>query len=351
MATSADLAQRLRRLARSGLDQDELLRRANEVLDRAVGFDSSVWATVDPASLLFTGCTPFGFHPDRAGHRSRAFDREIRGSDRLTLRRLVRGSPAVGTLCQGPSEPGDIEREHELREVYDIVDELVAGLVTGGQCWGAVRAFRLDPRSHPFTSDDVARFAAASAPLADGLRLAFLRHAAANPEGVIDPPGVLTLDPSGQVISCSESALAWVEGLSDASNGFATMASLAARVGTGGDASTVLAGKRGVFALHASHLCDGEGLAIIVERPRPLELTPRIMQAYNLTPREHQVTGLVLRGETTAQISRALGVSGYTVQDHLKSIFAKVGVRTRRQLVNEVHTRLYLPPVDADLRP
>jgi DNA-binding CsgD family transcriptional regulator len=44
------------------------------------------------------------------------------------------------------------------------------------------------------------------------------------------------------------------------------------------------------------------------------------------------------------QIARAIGVSNYTVQDHLKSIFAKIGVQTRGELANEIYVRFYLPP-------
>jgi DNA-binding CsgD family transcriptional regulator len=42
---------------------------------------------------------------------------------------------------------------------------------------------------------------------------------------------------------------------------------------------------------------------------------------------------LVLRGRSTQQIMNELGISVYTVQEHLRQVFDKFGVGSRRELV------------------
>jgi DNA-binding CsgD family transcriptional regulator len=46
----------------------------------------------------------------------------------------------------------------------------------------------------------------------------------------------------------------------------------------------------------------------------------------------------VLRGASTQAIGAELRLSAYTVKDHLKSIFDKTGVRSRRDLVAHILT-------------
>jgi DNA-binding NarL/FixJ family response regulator len=97
--------------------------------------------------------------------------------------------------------------------------------------------------------------------------------------------------------------------------------------------------------LHASRLSlsEGPGVAVIVQEPSPAEVAPILMLAYGLTSREQVVTGLVCRGLSTRELADRLHITPNTLQDHLKSIFEKTGVCSRRELVAVILQEQYLP--------
>ena len=88
------------------------------------------------------------------------------------------------------------------------------------------------------------------------------------------------------------------------------------------------------LVVRASALGDAPNahVAVMLEPARPHELAPLVADAYCLTDREREVTEHVARGLPTDAIAARLYVSPWTVQDHLKAIFEKVGVTTRGEL-------------------
>jgi DNA-binding CsgD family transcriptional regulator len=107
----------------------------------------------------------------------------------------------------------------------------------------------------------------------------------------------------------------------------------------GGDESAraVMPGGDGVwYSLHAS-ATDRERVAVIVQPARGAELVPLMLTRYRLTAAEQQVTELVLQGRSTKEIAGDLVISPHTVQDRLKAVFEKVGVRSRRELVAQLN--------------
>jgi DNA-binding NarL/FixJ family response regulator len=105
------------------------------------------------------------------------------------------------------------------------------------------------------------------------------------------------------------------------------------------------------LVLHASRLSgpDAAGrTAIIIEPAQPAEVAPLVLRAYSLTEREAAVSGFVLRGLSTDDIARVLCISPLTVQQHVKAIFDKTGVRSRRELVGQIFAQYYRPRLQND---
>lgn len=73
--------------------------------------------------------------------------------------------------------------------------------------------------------------------------------------------------------------------------------------------------------------------AAVVEPCAPRATVAIRPTAYGLSRREAEVARLVRRGSSTRAISAALHISPHTVRDHLKNVFDKLGVRSRRDLV------------------
>jgi DNA-binding NarL/FixJ family response regulator len=84
---------------------------------------------------------------------------------------------------------------------------------------------------------------------------------------------------------------------------------------------------------------------LVIEPAKASEILPIVIQAYGLTPREVQVTGLAARGLSTNEIASRLVLSRHTIRDHLKAVFEKVGVCSRGELTSKLFAEHYRPPL------
>ncbi|HET7530995.1 MAG TPA: helix-turn-helix transcriptional regulator [Mycobacteriales bacterium] len=111
-----------------------------------------------------------------------------------------------------------------------------------------------------------------------------------------------------------------------------------------GPARLRLRGRNGQWlVLHAS--CMGEAsagtVAVIIEPAKSSEIAPIIVEAYALSPRERDVVRAITRGLSGPEIATELFLSPHTVRDYVKSVFEKVGVSSRGELVAKLFADHY----------
>jgi DNA-binding CsgD family transcriptional regulator len=83
--------------------------------------------------------------------------------------------------------------------------------------------------------------------------------------------------------------------------------------------------------------------SLVVSPAQPRQIAGLIVEAFNLTPREQQVTWAVGRGLSNPEVATKLGLSAHTVRDQLKTVFAKTEVTSRGELVAKVFADRYDP--------
>lgn len=72
----------------------------------------------------------------------------------------------------------------------------------------------------------------------------------------------------------------------------------------------------------------------------PIEMERVLLkQRFQLTPRETEIIGELLKGKTNREIAETLFISEMTVKKHMANIFAKVGVSNRQALIVLLHQK------------
>jgi DNA-binding CsgD family transcriptional regulator len=355
---SADARRRagdkVARLARQGLDLVRFWRASTEALASAVPHDfAPCWFTLDPASLLVTSHFDEGvpeLPPQWLIH-------EYYQDDVNKLADVARSERGISTLHEATGgDPTGSPRWH-FNMTLGGDQELIAALRThAGEVWGALGLYRA-PGRPLFDARELSFIRAVAPSLAEGARRALLVGEATDPEGP-DAPGLVVLSHDGEVESATPGVERWLAALPDGDwdagrlpSSVLAVAGRALRTAEHPDqpgevaVARVLSQAGTWVVLHGASLVAGGArrVAVIVEPAHPARIAPLLMSAYGLTEREQQVTRLVLQGNSTAEIAERLVVSAHTVQQHLKSVFDKTGVRSRRDLVGKVFFAHYEP--------
>jgi DNA-binding CsgD family transcriptional regulator len=336
------IIRELWQLAGKARDAHEFCRLADDLMKKVIGWDYAVWSTVDPATLLFTSCIPCHIQPD-PWMEPKLFELEFAGEDVNLFVDLAAAKQPAGSLyvaTQGNSAHS--RRFREFLQPMGCSDELRALFRTGDMSWGALVAFRT-PSSKTFSETDAILISQVGKVIAEGIRHCLLRTAAEAPHRLDDGPGLVLLSSEGRELETTSMAERWLA-LVDGPTGWSTaIHSVAAKARTDEVIVSVPVRVRTGqwILLHGS--CTGSGaVAVIVEGARGIHLTSVICGLYGLTSRERTLTEYILQGRSTKEICESLRISPYTVQDHLKSIFDKVGVRSRGELASVLFNGHYV---------
>jgi DNA-binding CsgD family transcriptional regulator len=349
-------------LGTRGLPRDEYFAELAPRLRRVIDNDASCWHTLDPHTRLMTSDAPAElvergiFTAETATAAGELLVRsEYLVPDDNTFAELAARRVPVGTLEHATR--GHLERSARYRDLLEpsgIPHELRAAFVIRGRVWGAVHIAR---RAHSgaFTQQDADALARVAGSIANGIR-ASLRFDAARRGASIEAPGLIVVDAANTVELITPPARPLLEALGSDALSYpdgslpATVLALASHVrarrgGVETNAVTVPS-PSGWITLHASAPAAGDGRIAIVIEPAsgPRSATLRL-EINAVTPREREVATLLASGATNTEIATTLVLSPHTVQDHIKSLFEKLGVASRQELVARVFLDEYLPEV------
>ncbi|MFJ9039027.1 response regulator transcription factor [Streptomyces sp. NPDC102406] len=340
-------------------DALSMFAEASSHLRRLLPYDAAVWRVTDPVTGMMTA-------PIRAENLDEDgcavyWESELFTENVNLFRDLARSTVPVAGLHESTGDlPARSTLYHSFMKPRGLHDELRAVLRVGGRPQGHISLFRATGRA-AFDGDEMKLISSLLAPLAKQLR-SFAEPA---PQEVTESPhgpGLLLFSAEGQLLSANDDALGYLDSLPDGpaiatAQGLrvpawvlatAMKARAVAQERDRGQARARVRTRTGHWLVcHASCLRDADGRlgssAVVLEPAKSSEIVPLIVDAYELTDRETEVTQYIARGLPTGEIAAQLHLSPHTVRDHIKAIFEKVGVSSRGELVGKLFTEYYSP--------
>jgi DNA-binding CsgD family transcriptional regulator len=331
-----------------GLDSQALALELRRLVGTIVPFDLSCWHPTDPATGLIAGGV-FDIPPTLTARLSEIefFDNDFNSLAELATRRRP-----VGILREETG--GQPERSTRYREILrplGLTEELRAAFVTRSGTWAAAGLFR--QRGAPaFNTEELRFIAGITSMVAEGFRSSLI-ISTIDTDQAPETPGIILFDNDGTVHDISPTAARWIAELHDDRptplpiqiEQVASAARAASQPESANKSARarVLTRSGRWLMLHGTRLSSGDRTAVIIEAAPPAAVAPLIVEAYGLSDRERQIVPLVLRGASTQEIARLLSLSPLTVQDHLKAIFDKMAVHSRREIAGKIFFDHHFP--------
>jgi DNA-binding CsgD family transcriptional regulator len=334
---------RVERICSSGEDTRTLRLQLLDEIRRTVPFDSHVWVLTDPETAV--GAAPLAAVPD-----VRDVPRLIRWRYLTAVNRwtTLTDEPVATLLGATGGEPWRSLVWQEALSRHGVTDVASAVFRDAFGCWAFLELWRT---TGSFSDADVGFLRNLVAPVTAALRTAQADTFAAVPTGLRPAgPVVLVLSPDLEVRGQTAGAEAPLrqlvprddDGPPVPAGAYNVAAQLLAREAGIDDhpaeARAHVGGGRW-STLRAARL-DGPlsagDIAVSIEESTPTERLTVFALASGLSPRERELLGHLAAGRDTSDVAGRMHVSAYTVQDHLKSVFAKARVRSRRELLSRV---------------
>jgi DNA-binding CsgD family transcriptional regulator len=348
--------EKIGRLAGQGLDLPTFWQESAAVLARVVPhYSTPCWWTLDPASLLVTS----HYQPEMVELPPEMLIHEYLADDVHKLADIARSEGGISTLHEVTGgDPSQSPGWQQFIRPYGGDQEVLVALRTrSGETWGMVGLYR-EPDQPLFTTEELRFLHDVAGALGEGARRGLLVGEATDPDRP-EAPGLVILREDWGVESMTPGVERWLADLPDSQwehrgilpPAVLAVAGRALRSAQGVDIpgevalARVLSRSGHWLVLHGAALVTtgARRVAVIIEPAHPVRIASLLMAAYGLTEREQEVTRLVLQGYSTVEIATRLAVAPQTVQQHLKSIFDKTGVRSRRELVGKVFFAHYEP--------
>lgn len=345
---------------------------ASPRLRRLIPFDSAIWLATDPAAAMPTAPTRkenlTGFDVNDC---VTVWEREFLVEDVNAYQELAhREIPAAGLRVSTGDRPARSGRYRKFLRPHGLGDEMRFVCRIDGAPWAWVSLFREAGRP-AFTERDAEFLGGLSEPLAAALREHARPGVGAPMPREAHGPGLMLFAPDGSLLSINDEARAWLDefppiwddgdlitGKVDNRFGIdlpilVVGALMRARaIAEERDFGPARARMRSPstgrwLVCHASCMRNDDGsvgnTALVIEPAKASEIAPIIAQAYELSRREQEITQLIAQGLGTAAIAERLFLSVHTVRDYVKTIFDKVGVSSRGELVAKLFAEHYAP--------
>jgi DNA-binding CsgD family transcriptional regulator len=333
------LLERIEKLSQGALSSKALREQVLAVLRKRMAYDAHVFMLIDPVTKVATSpladvpMLPWPRLPELIRCRYLTL---VNRWDRLIGQR----ASSLLTATRSPSE--SLMWQHVHREL-GIVD---SAYVSFGDRYGAWGSLELLRTTAPFTAEELDFLTDLAPATATGLRASVARTFVDAAEQLL-PVGaaVVVLGPDLAVRSQTEGAADALLRLNPPDEPMAPIPAAAYNIGAAliaqeqgvpvGEpwARVHLGGSRWV-TVKASRL--GGDVAVSIEPSTPSERMDLFARGFGLSTREQQVLSLLGTGLDSKEIAGALVLSEHTVNDHVKTILAKTGSRTRQILLARV---------------